>query len=510
MSKGNASEEITLALSFLAFPKVSLYNRSKIREQKEGVKMKKTKIICSIGPASESWEKFQGLVEAGMNVARINFSHADLDERKRDIALVQKANRELGANIGILYDTKGPDLRTCAFENDEIELVSGNDIRIVEEEVLGTKERISLNYRGIVKDIPIGANILIDDGFYRLEVISKEEDGITCRIKNSGRIKSRRGVCIPGWKLNVPYLSDQDREDIRYACENEGDYLAISFVNSKEDVLAVKELCAQYGRKEMPIISKVETQYAMDNLEEIVEVSDYIMIARGDLGIETGVENLPLHQQRMIDACHANGKGVIMATQMMYSMKTNIRPTNAEVTDVANAVLAGCDAIMTSDETTIGSYPVETIQMMTSICEKVEKITKYNLSEYKLKGTRIHNTIAECAVKATTSLPIQAVVVSTLTGKTALDISSLRPNAFILATVTEEKVARSLSLKWGVYTKIVPVFQDTDDIVQMGRKAAQEVMHLKEKDIIAIIGGFPIEAHTNFLKIEEIGEPAKE
>ncbi len=468
--------------------------------------MKKTKIICSIGPASEPWEKFRGLVEAGMNVARINFSHATVEEIEKDLALVRRANQELGANIGILYDTKGPDLRTCGFETEEIELVAGNRIRIVEEEVVGNQERISLNYRGVVQKVPVGATILIDDGFYRLEVLSKEEDGVTCEIKNSGKIKSRRGVCIPGMKLDVPYISPQDLEDIRYACEHDGDYLAISFVNSKEDVLAVKALCEKFGRKEMPIISKVETQYAMDNLEEIVEVSDYIMVARGDLGIETGVENLPLHQQRMIDACHANGKGVIMATQMMYSMKTNIRPTNAEVTDVANAVLAGCDAIMTSDETTIGAYPIETIQMMTSICEKVEKITKYNLSEYKLKGTKIHNTIAECAVKATTCLPIQVVVVSTLTGKTALDISSLRPDAFILATVTDEKVARSLSLKWGVYTKVVPVFQDTDDIVQTAMKAAREFMNLKEKEIVAIIGGFPIEAHTNFLKIEEIGQ----
>ncbi len=466
--------------------------------------MKKTKIICSIGPMTQTWEKFKGLVEAGMNVARINFSHATIEERKLDESLVERARRELGANLAILYDTKGPDLRTCNFEDDKIELVEGKTIRIVEEDVIGTSERISLNYKGVLKDVEVGMSILVDDGFYKLVVVSKEKDGVTCEIKNSGTIKSRRGVCIPGIKLDVPYVSDKDKEDIKYACDMDGDYLAISFVNSADDIKQVRDLCKEYGKPNMPIISKVETQYAMDNLQEIVEASDYIMVARGDLGIETGVENLPLYQQMMIDCCHANGKGVIMATQMMYSMKTSIRPTNAEVTDVANAVLAGCDAIMTSDETTMGQYPVETIQMMTSICENAEKITKYNLSDYKLKGTEIHNTIAECAVKATTSLDMKAVVVSTLTGQTALDISSLRPNSMIVATVTDEKVARSLALKWGVYTKLVPLYHTTDEIVAAGIEAAKEVMNLQKGDAITIIGGFPTEAHTNFLKIEEI------
>ena len=466
--------------------------------------MKKTKIICSIGPSTQNWENFKGLVEAGMNVARINFSHATLEERKLDESLIKRANEELGANIATLYDTKGPDLRTCSFEDDKIELIAGKTIRIVEEDVLGTEERISFNYKGILKDLNVGSVILIDDGFYKLIVESIENDGITCRIINGGVIKSRRGVCIPGIKLDVPYISDVDKEDIKYACENDGDYLAISFVNSKEDVMAVRELCSEYGKPDMPIISKVETQYAMDHLQEIVEVSDYIMVARGDLGIETGLANLPLYQQKMIDTCHANGTGVIMATQMMSSMKNNIRPTNAEVTDVANAILAGCDAIMTSDETTMGNYPVETIQTMADICNSVEKITKYNLSEYKLKGTKINNTIAECAVRSTQELTVQAVVVSTITGTTALEISSLRPNSVIVAAVTSEKIARKLALKWGVYPKVVSVYEDTDDIINAGIEAAKEIMNLQPNDIVTVVGGFPYSARTNFMKIEKI------
>ncbi len=470
--------------------------------------MKKTKIICSIGPSTQKWENFKGIVEAGMNVARINFSHATLEERRLDESLVKRANQELGANIAILYDTKGPDLRTCSFVDDKIELVKGATIRIVESDGEdrhdGTKDQITLNYANVLKDLSVGSPILLDDGFYKLIVTSIESDGVTCEIQNSGIIKSRRGVCMPGIKLDVPYISEKDKEDIKYACENDGDYLAISFVNSAEDIKAVKELCAEYGKPNMPIISKVETQYAMDNLDEIVEASDYIMVARGDLGIETGVENLPLYQQMMIDTCHAYGKGVIMATQMMYSMKTNIRPTNAEVTDVANAVIAGCDAIMTSDETTIGNYPVETIQTMSNICENVERVTKYNLDEFKLRGTEIHNTIAKCAVDATQDLPIKAIVASTLTGKTALDIASLRPESMIIATVTEERVAHSLALKWGVYTKTVPMYNDTDAIVKDGVAAAKELLNLKKGDLVAVVGGFPTEAHTNFLKIQEI------
>ena len=466
--------------------------------------MKKTKIICSIGPSTQKWENFKGLVDAGMNVARINFSHATMEERRIDEELVARANEELGTNIAILFDTKGPDLRTCTFEGDYIELVAGNTIRIVEEDVLGTKEGISFNYKGVLKDLSVGSTVLLDDGFYKLTVESIENDGVTCRIINGGTIKSRRGVCIPGIKLDVPYVSEADREDIKYACDMDGDYLAISFVNSADDVNEVRNLCREFGKPDMIIISKVETQYAMDHLQEIVDASDYIMVARGDLGVETGVENLPLYSQMMIDACHASGKGVIMATQMMTSMKNNIRPTNAEVTDVGNAILRGCDAIMTSDETTMGKYPVETIQMMSTICNKVEKITKYNLSEYKLRGNEVHNTIAECTSYATKTLPIKAVVVSTTTGKLALDVSSLRPNAYIIAVVPNEKVAHELALKWGVYTKVVNASDDMDKLVKEGISAAKEMMNLSTGDLVIVAGGVPEEAHTNFMKIETI------
>ena len=468
--------------------------------------MKKTKIISSIGPSTQDWEKFKGIVEAGMNVARINFSHATLEERKLDEDLVKRANKELNKHIAILYDTKGPDLRTCTFDGDYIELVSGSTIRIVEEDLKdkGNKDQISFNYRNIVKDLKVGMNVLLDDGFYRLVVESVEEDGVTCRIINGGTIKSRRGVCIPGIKLDIPFISDDDKKDIEYACANDGDYLALSFVNSADDVEEVRKLCAQFGKPNMQIISKVETQYAIDNLKEIVAASDYIMIARGDLGIETGVENLPLYQQMMIDECRLQGKGVIMATQMMTSMKHSIRPTNAEVTDVANAVLNGCDAIMTSDETTMGEYPVETIEKMAEICETVEKYAHPTSPRSTKKD--VTSIIAESVVTASNDIEAKVIVAATMSGHTAKEISNLRPSAPILATVVNEKVARELALNYGVYPTIVKEYNSTDEVVNDGKKKAQEFANLSKNDHIVITGGFPNTGNkvTNFMKIEEI------
>ena len=472
--------------------------------------MKKTKIISSIGPATQSWEKFKGIVEAGMNVARINFSHATLEERKLDESLVERANKELGTHVAILYDTKGPDLRTCTFEGDYIELVEGNTIRIVEEDLQdkGNKEQISFNYRNIVKDLKVGMTILVDDGFYKLIVEEVDDSGssATCRIMNSGKIKSRRGVCIPGIKLDIPFVSDVDKKDIEYACTHDGDYLALSFVNSADDIQEVKKLCAQYGKPNMKIISKVETQYAIDNLKEIVRESDYIMIARGDLGIETGVENLPLYQQMMIDECHLQGKGVIMATQMMSSMMHNIRPTNAEVTDVSNAVLQGCDAIMTSDETTIGEYPVETVQKMTDICEKVESYYHFENDIFDNTEKDITSIIAESVVTASNDIGAKVIVAATMSGHTARKISNLRPIAPILATVPNEKVATGLALNYGVYPTIVKEYNSTDEVVNDGKEKAIEFAKLEKNDHIIITGGFPNTGNkiTNFMKIEEI------
>ena len=468
--------------------------------------MKKTKIVCGIGPSTQNWESFKGIVDAGMNVARINFSHATMEERRIDEELVERANKELGANIAILYDTKGPDLRTCSFEGDYIDLVEGKTIRIVESDELGTNESISFNYKGVLKDLKVGMSILIDDGFYKLVVESVDSDGgVTCRICNGGTIKSRRGVCIPGIKLDVPYVSEQDKEDIKYACDHDGDYLAISFVNSADDIKEVRNLCKEFGKPNMKIVSKIETQYAMDNLDSIIDETDIVMIARGDLGIETGVENLPLYQQMMITKCRQKGIPVIMATQMMSSMKHNIRPTNAEVTDVANAVLAGCDAVMTSDETTMGEYPVETIRNMAEICKKVESYYKYD-NKYDYSSTGETEIIAQSVVNASNKLNSKIIVAATMSGHTASAISNLRPNSPILATVPSEKVAKLLAINYGVYPVVVKEYNSTDEVVNDGVIQAKKIVELNKGDRIIITGGFPNTGKktTNFMKIEEI------
>jgi pyruvate kinase len=322
---------------------------------------------------------------------------------------------------------------------------------------------------------------------------------------NGGTIKSRRGVCIPGVKLDVPYVSEQDKEDIKYACDKDGDFLAISFVNCADDIRQVRSLCAEFGKPNMPIISKLETQYAMDNLDEIIDETDIVMVARGDLGVETGVENLPLYQQMMIDKCRAKGKRVIMATQMMTSMKHSIRPTNAEVTDVANAVLAGCDAVMTSDETTMGEYPVETIQNMAEICKKVESYYKYE-NKYVNKTIDKTSIIAESVVTASNKLNAKAIVAATMSGQTAASISNFRPNSIILATVPNEKVAKSLALNYGVYSAVVKEYESTDEIVTDAKKQSKEYLDLCKGDQIIITGGFPNVGKkiTNFMKIEDI------
>ena len=334
--------------------------------------MKKTKIICSIGPASNNYETFKSLVESGMNVARVNFSHATMEERKIVEDLVQRANEE-GNNIGILFDTKGPEFRSGEVENGEITLEMGATIRLVEGKVIGNNQQISVNHPSALKNLKVKDTVLLVNGLIKLEVVSVENDGVTCRILNGGVLGNNKSMSVPGVKLDIPFISDIDREDIIYACEHKGDFLALSFVSSKEDVLEAKEIMKAYNYMDMKVISKIESVTGIENLDEIIEVSDGIMIARGDLGVEVPMEMLPFYQKMIISKCREQGKFCIVATEMLVSMKKSIRPTRAEVSDVANAVFNGTDAVMLSDETTVGNYPIDTVATMAAICENAEK-----------------------------------------------------------------------------------------------------------------------------------------
>lgn len=468
--------------------------------------MKKTKIICSIGPSSTPPEIMSKMVEAGMNVARINFSHATLEEKIAVVDSVRKVRAITGKNIAILFDTKGPEFRSGMLENDEINLVEGKTIRIVKENVLGNEERITVNHPKAIDSLEVGSIILFENGLMKAEVISIEKDGVTCKIINGGVLGNKKSLNTPGVKLDIPFISDIDREDIIYACEHEADYLALSFVSSKEDVLEAKEILKQYNREDLKIISKIESTTGLNNLDEIIDVSDGIMIARGDLGVEVPMQKLPKYQKLIIQKCREKGKFVIVATEMLESMKKCARPTRAEVSDVANAVLDGTDAVMLSGETTIGKFPVEVVTFMAGICKDTEEYYDYDYQFDSEREIDITETIANSVVNAVNVLDIDLIVALTESGDTAKRISNLKPRCSILAVTASESVARSLAANYGVYPIVVKKSENTDEIILIAKEKTKEIMGLKSGDIVAITGGFPKNRtkNTNLLIIEEI------
>lgn len=467
--------------------------------------MKRTKIVCSIGPASNSYEVFGKLVDAGMNVARVNFSHATLEERKVVEDLVAKVN-STGKTVGLLFDTKGPEFRNGEVQDGEIILESGKNIRIVKDKVIGNSERFSVNHASAINDLKVGTIVLLVNGLMKLEVISIEDDGVTCKILNGGKLGSHKSMSVPGVKLDIPFISDIDKEDIVYACNHNGDFLALSFVSTKEDVLEARKIMEENNCNDMKIISKIESITGIDNLEDILEVSDGVMVARGDLGVEVPMEMLPIYQKHIITKCREKGKICIVATEMLVSMKKSIRPTRAEVSDVANAVFNGTDAVMLSDETTVGNYPVEAVKSMADICENAEKYYNYDKKFDVSFESNITSTIAKSVVMASKEINAKAIVAATMSGRTARNISNLKPSVPILATVPSKRVATGLVLNYGVYPLLVNEYNTTDEIVNDGIKQSKEFMELDKGDIIIITGGFPNTGLkvTNFMKIEEV------
>lgn len=469
--------------------------------------MKKTKIICSIGPVSRNYETMKKMIQSGMNVARINFSHADEIEKRETVELVQQINKDINSNVAILFDTKGPDFRTGLLENNEIILEEGKFIKIVKEDVMGNIDRFTVNYKDAIDAINIDNIILLEDGLMKLLVVDKDNEGVICKIISGGVLGNRKGINVPGVKLNVPFISEQDYEDIVYACQHNGDYLALSFVSSKEDIIAVKKILKDHNGEGMQIISKVESNTAIKNIDDIIEYSDGIMVARGDLGVEVPMQHLPILQKMMVNKCRMQGKFCIVATEMLSSMQKNSRPTRAEVSDIANAVLDGTDAVMLSGETTVGKYPIDAVKYMADICENTEDHIDYENQTDCIKKPDITATIARSVVDSANVLNAKVIVVATMSGYTAKKISTLRPKTVILAGCPNDKVALSLALNWGVYGLTVPVYNSTDEIVNDSVIKAKEFMSLNDKDIIIITGGFPnntVIKTTNFLKIEEI------
>lgn len=471
--------------------------------------MKLTKIIATIGPASEQVEVLKEMAQSGLNCIRINMSHAQYDEAERRMNIIRDVNKETGSNIGILIDTKGPELRSGNFVGGSTTLKEGDIVTVDTSNIEGDNKHFSISYPGLVQDVKVGNSILLNNGLVRLTVLEKTSECLSCKVENTGTIKNRRAVNLPGVRLSIPFLSEKDIEDIEFAIKQDVDFLALSFVSSKEDVLEVRELLKKHGNTHIQIISKIENQHAVDNIDAILDVSDGIMVARGDLGVEVPMEKLPIIQKQLIHQCTQRGKISIVATEMLASMEENPRPTRAEVSDVANAVLDGTDAIMLSGETANGKYPVGTVEMMAKIAKEVEQDKKdgHITKEFKVISN-ITETIARSVIEAAKTIDAEVIVASTMSGYTARKISNYRPNCPILATSPDEKTVRKLALNYGVYAIVTGMVDSTDEIIRESIQIAKKYFQMNPGDKMIITGGFPIGTTktTNLMKIEEITE----
>lgn len=472
--------------------------------------MKKTKIVTSIGPASEDVEVFTEMVKMGANIARINFSHATIESREKIVDTVKQVRENLNVPIGILYDTKGPEFRNGEVVEEGINLVEGNKIKIVRETVIGNNERFSLNHPKAIDAIKIGTSILLENGLMEIKVIDKDTDSLTCEVIKGGLLLSKKSLSVPGVDLQIPFISDVDREDIIYACHHDGDFLAASFVQTKEDVLAIREILKQENREDMKIISKIESQMGIDNLEEIIQVSDGCMVARGDLGVEVPMSDLPIYQKKIVKLCRQYKKVCIVATEMLESMKNSPRPTRAEVTDVANAVYNGTDAVMLSGETTVGKYPIETVKSMAEICEHIEESIVYkNIFAERTVDTPT-DAIVKAVAESANSLNAKLIVVPSISGFSAKLVSNLEPKCPILALVSNEEIGNQLTMNYGVYAKKVDYLNDMNEIFAKSFIEAQNFIDLKPGDNVIITGGFKVNKSpeevipTNLMKIETV------
>ncbi|MEK3661449.1 pyruvate kinase [Paenibacillus sp. FSL F4-0236] len=471
--------------------------------------MRKSKIVCTIGPASESLENIKKLILAGMNVARLNFSHGDFDEHGARIKTIRQASKELNKTVAILLDTKGPEIRTGKLEVEPIELVQDEYLTLTTEEILGTQERISITYSELPNDVQVGSTILIDDGLIGLTVVDIQGTEIKTRIVNGGTIKSKKGVNVPGVNISLPGITEKDTNDILFGIEQDIDFIAASFVRKASDVQEIRELLSKNNASHIQIISKIENQQGVDNLDEILEASDGLMVARGDLGVEIPAEDVPLAQKLMIQKCNVAGKPVITATQMLDSMQRNPRPTRAEASDVANAIFDGTDAIMLSGETAAGKYPVESVLTMSRIAEKAESALDHReifSKQQTLQETTVTEAISQSVAISALDLNAKAILSSTVTGHTARVVSKYRPKAPIIAVTTQERTMRQLSLVWGVTPVFGKVATSTDELLETAIQGGKDSGLVQAGDLVVITAGIPLgrSGSTNLVKVSTI------
>ncbi|MEJ7528376.1 pyruvate kinase [Staphylococcus hominis] len=475
--------------------------------------MRKTKIVCTIGPASESEEMLEKLMNAGMNVARLNFSHGSHEEHKARIDSIRKVSKKLGKTIGILLDTKGPEIRTHDMKDGLIVLEKGKEVIVSMSQVEGTPEKFSVTYEDLINDVQIGSYILLDDGLVELQVkdIDKDKGEVKCDILNTGELKNKKGVNLPGVKVNLPGITDKDAADIKFGIKEDIDYIAASFVRRPSDVLDIREILEQENNDNITIFPKIENQEGIDNIEEILEVSDGLMVARGDMGVEIPPESVPIVQKDLIRKCNKLGKPVITATQMLDSMQRNPRATRAEASDVANAIYDGTDAVMLSGETAAGQYPEEAVKTMRNIAISAEAAQDYKklLSDRtKLVETSLVNAIGVSVAHTALNLNVKAIVAATESGSTAITISKYRPHSDIIAVTPSEHTARQLALVWGAYPVVKKGRKTTDDLLNNAVATAVATEKVGNGDLIIITAGVPTgeKGTTNMMKLHLVGD----
>lgn len=470
--------------------------------------MRKTKIVCTIGPATDSEEMLRKLCLAGMNVARLNFSHGTHDEHLRRIEMIRKVRTELNLPIAIMLDTKGPEYRIGTFEQGSVELKEGDPFIFTTEQIEGNSGKVSVSYPKLYEDMAPGDTILLNNGLMVFRVMKIEGHEIHTNVECGGVLSNRKSMSFPGKVIQQPYLSKQDMSDILFGIQNDVDFIACSFVSVKQDLVDVHEFMNKNGGHGIELIAKIENQSGYDNIEEICEECDGIMVARGDMGVEISFEKLPAIQKNLITKCRMLGKRVITATEMLESMINNPRPTRAEASDVANAVYDGSSAIMLSGETAAGKYPIEAVKTMSKIAETTERDIQY-IQRFHDSSFLIHNevdAISHATCQMAIDIEANAIVACTISGLTARMVSRFRGPVDIIGLTTDEKTWRKLSLSWGVLPQLCEYYPSTDVLFYSARKITVDALGLKEGDKIVITGGYVTgkSGNTNLIKIENI------
>ena len=471
--------------------------------------MRKTKIVCTLGPATDSDGVLREMLESGMNVARFNFSHGSHEEHKRRLDALKALREELGLPVAAMLDTKGPEVRLRSFADGAVALKTGGEFTLTTRDVAGDERICSVTYADLPGDVKPGNTILLDDGLVRLTVLETTSTDIRCRVENDGVMKNNKGVNVPGIRLSMPYMSQRDREDILFGVEQGFDFIAASFVRTAADVREIRRLLDEAGSS-IQIIAKIENQEGVSNLTEILSVADGIMVARGDMGVEIDFTEIPIIQKDMIAQCMDAGKPVITATQMLDSMVENPRPTRAEITDVANAIYDGTSAIMLSGETAAGKYPVEAVKTMDAIARRTEADINYAKRMRNLTGSaRLSIAAATAHAACTTALDIgaDAIITVSQSGATARLVSRFRPGSTVVACLLSEQVRRQMALYWGVVPLLMPYAQNTDQLIDFAVRAAEEAGLVKQGDLVVLTAGVPVgvSGTTNMIKVHLIG-----